>query len=152
MASKVAQIVDAVVTQLNTLSLNQSYTATKTYNPEFDVKNASTLQVQVSPISYETQKENRIQTRDDIVISIGLQKKISIDTTTGSFTQSEVEAMMETVEDMLNGIRGFDIDAPIRAHQTSAIAQPLFYPDHLYDHAIYTGIILLSYYTSGTNN
>lgn len=152
MASKVAQIIDAVVTQLNALSFTETFTATKTYNPQFDKKNSSTLQVQVSPVSYESENITRVQTKDTIAITIGIQKEIAIDTNTGDFNQAEVEGMMATVEEILNGIRGFDISSPVAAQQIGAVASPMFYPDHLYDYSIYTGIISLTYYTKGTIN
>ena len=150
MASKVAQITDAVLTEVNSLTTTTSFTASKTYNPDFDKRDETGVKVQLCPISLSTDSQTRSKTKDVVELTIGFHKRITIDAD-GNYNQTEVEDMMELVEEVLDGIRGFDVASP-RAQQISCIADPYFWADGLLDYQVYFGLIRMEYHVQGTNN
>ncbi len=80
MASFIEQIVDAVVTALNSTEFSQEFTAVKEFLPVSEVKDLINLKVSVVPALTENTRANRKNTfMSQHTINIGVAQKISQD-------------------------------------------------------------------------
>ena len=77
LAVPILNMSSAVVAALNAASLSQDFTAVSKYVPKFDLSSTSTVQVQVVPKSDAREMETAATDAADIVIDIGVYKKLS---------------------------------------------------------------------------
>ena len=138
------QIADALAVKLNGGTFSQSFTATRTVLPNFDLKELATLKVTVVPRSVESSALTRISDQDDYIIDIGVQKKL-----TTAF-ETETVALIALVSELKTFLRLGNLTiGPAVARWLSTKIDPIYSREHIASDNVFTSIISVTYRTVG---
>ena len=139
-ASMLAQIADAVVTELNAATLSQPFTAQRFYLPVFDLGEMKDLHVSVVPKGVTVQPAGRTLLQHDYSIDVAVQKKAAPDDT------STIDGLMVLVEEIaaffkLRSLTG--IPGPGAWVKTEHA--PVYSPEHMEQYRQFTSVITLTF-------
>lgn len=143
MSSKIIDIAAAVVAELNGTSspLAGQATAARHYLPQLDLIQLASLAVSVVPRSMEHTRISRASVQSDVQIDIAVQKKLT------SGDNAEVDALMGLVEAVDAFLCGRPLALCSGALWLSSKHEPIYAPEHLDDHRVFTSVLTLTYRT-----
>ena len=140
------QIADALVTELAnapTGTFSQAFTPERRVLPQFELSQLSDLKVTVVPRGIEVDNHTRMSSQYTIQIDIGVQKRL------GKDLDSEVEPMMQLVEEII----GYTRRLPLRNASTAVWVrtrnEPIYSAEHLAEQRVFTSIITVTYLMVG---
>lgn len=93
----IPEVLDEVVDYLNTLSLNLSFTATRSFVPRDSIEELKTLTVVVFPRIFTSTRHNRNTLEDEFGVSIVVTKKITANL-------SEMDGLLEFCSGIFNNV------------------------------------------------
>ncbi len=132
-------VADAVVAGLNAGSFGQPFTATRKYQPAFELAEMQTLHVTVVPKSVSISAAARDSSFFDCAIDIGVQKKVNPD------TPSEIDALMNLAEEIADHLRMRRLETLPEAAWLSITNEPVFAPEHLDQLRQFTSVLTVTY-------
>ena len=135
--SNIADVAEAIVVALNAETFSPVFTATRDYEPTFDLQDKD-LRVTVVPNGIAMSTLARNTNQDDIDIDIGVQKKVS-----GQATNIEMDALIDLMEQIATFMR----TAPRsygNAQWVSATNIPIYSQEHLKDMRQFTSVLTVS--------
>lgn len=138
-ASTEATIGDQIVTDL-TAQFSASLTATRVYDPIPHLENASTLKALVVPLDEESERTSRASFSRDLIITIGLVKRLAQSTSPNVATKI-------TEIDNLNGVAEAVADW-FRAQRTYTVSNHILMeirrqqPEQVYPGGLRQGVFL----------
>jgi len=135
--STILTIADAVVARLNDGSINLPLSAERRYQPAFDLADLAALKVSVVPRSMTISNATRTDGYFDCAIDIGVQKKIAAD--------SELDGLMNQVEQIADHLRQRRLDGAPEAAFVSIANEPVFAPEHLDQQRVFTSVMTVTY-------
>jgi hypothetical protein len=147
--STIIDIADAVVTELNSPGapgFSQTFQAQRYYRPVFDLAEMKDLHVTVMPKGVEMSMAGRSLVQSDVQIDIGVQKKLSADST-GDI--AEIDALMGLVQEIIDFLRCRRLSALPAAAWVRTENSPIFAPEHLEQLRQFTSVITLTYRVIG---
>lgn len=130
-----AQVADAVLATVATLTLSESFTAMRSFWPERKPEELLSLTLTVLPSTVERSPESRIAQARVYVVDVLVQRKV--DQTARDAAIATLTADVEKVADALYGLRagatgfvcvGVSID-------------PMVSPVHMAEHGVFTGVV-----------
>jgi len=139
----VLNVADAVVTELNSApdeTFSLEFIAERKVLPEYDLRNITALQVIVVPRSLNAELETRSQVMYEVQIDIGVQKHV------GKEIDDEIEDLMDLVEEVGDYLRGLSLTAVTYARWVRMENNPIYSPDHLATHHVFTSVITMTYH------
>ena len=95
----IADIADAVVTELNAGSFSVPFTAERLYRPDFELSDMKDLHVSVVPHGLEMSTAGRVLSQHDVQIDVAVQKKLD------AADNAEIDALMGLVEELAEFLR-----------------------------------------------
>lgn len=95
----IADIADAVVTELNAGSFSVPFTAERLYRPDFELSDMKNLHVSVVPHGLEMATAGRALSQHDVQIDLAVQKKLD------AADNAEIDALMGLVEELAEFLR-----------------------------------------------
>ena len=137
--SRIADIADAVVAELNAGSFSETLGVERAYQPTFDLKDMKDLHVTVVPKSVTTAPASRADDQIDFAIDIGIQKKL------GSDAKAEADALMALVSEIAAFLNRRPLTAMPDVVWVSAVNEPIFSPDHFEQLRQFTSVLTVTY-------
>ena len=134
--STIADIADAVVTELNGHSFSQPFTAARAYLPVFDLKEMKDLHVTVVPKGLELSTAGRGLAQSDVQIDVAVQKKLA------SADNAEIDALMGLVQEIAEFIRATGRFGDAVWVKTENL--PIYSPEHLGELRQFTSVLTLT--------
>ena len=95
----IADIADAVVTELNAGSFSVPFTVERLYRPDFELSDMKNLHVSVVPHGLEMSTAGRALSQQDVQIDLAVQKKLD------AADNAEIDALMGLVEELAEFLR-----------------------------------------------
>lgn len=136
----VITIADALVLKLNGGTFSQSFTATRTVLPIFELKELGEIKVTVVPRSVESSIITRVSDQDDYSIDIGIQKKLTAD------FESEIVALIGLVTEIKDFLRlGHLQIGSTFAKWLSTKIDPVYSREHIAGDNVFTSVITVTY-------
>jgi hypothetical protein len=135
--STILDIADAVTSALNAGPFNPALNAERRYQPVFDLADLAALKVSVVPKSVTISNATRESGYFDCAIDIGVQKKIADD--------SELDGLVELVEQIADHLRQKRLDDAPEAAFVSIANEPVFAPEHLDQQHVFTSVLTVTY-------
>lgn len=131
----IIQVCDAIVTVLNAASLSQSFTAVRSYSPEYDLKDMTPLHVTVVPKSEKDERlsRNAAMTMKVFEVDIAVQKRVP------AKSNSEIDPLVLLVQEIVDLLDGYELIT--RGICTTTRPNPIFAPEHLDEMRQFTSII-----------
>ena len=133
------QIADAVVTCLEGGAFSQSFTPVRRYRPVFKLEELATLRVSVVPKEFEDEQETRDSSREELVVDVGVQKKLADHTDV-----AEIDALMALVQEIIERLKAVPLEG-VPAVRTKIANKPAFVPDHLDENHVFTSVVTVTY-------
>ena len=139
MTSSIVAIADAIVIALNAATFSQPFTASREYQPIFELSDLSAVVVSVVPKSISIDTETRQQTQRDYDIDLGVQMHTKLN--------SENDDLMALSEEIADFFRGNPVTTPETGitHLVNADIDPIFAPSHLTEQHVFTSVIKLTF-------
>jgi len=134
--SQITDIADAVVTALNGQSFSQSFTAARAYRPSFDLQEMKDLHVTVVPKGIELITAGRNLPQSDVLIDIGVQKKLA------ESDETEIDALMGLVQEIVEFIRDTKKFGGASWVKTENV--PIYSQEHLSELRQFTSVLTLT--------
>ena len=113
MSSAIIAVADAVVVALNAADLSQEFTAARAYVPKFDLHATTAIEVAVVPKSDDREMESRGADAADILIDIGIKKKLQNAVDDEIAEIDEMMDLCEEIRPLLNRQRLADVENSI---------------------------------------
>jgi hypothetical protein len=135
--SKIQQVADAVVSELNGQTFSQSFTAEKKFLPVYELKDLEKLQVTAVPKAQSFMRLNRGQISTEVQVDIGIQKRIENDT--------EIENLLELAEEFAIFFNSRQMESFSKAVCSNVKNEPIYALEHLEEYRQFTGILTLSF-------
>jgi len=138
----VLNVADAVVEELNTApgdTFGLEFTAVRRVVPEYDLRRVGGLQVVVVPRAVTAEMETRSHLLYDVQVDIGVQQHV------GKELDEAVEELMELVETIGDYLRNRRLGAPTHASWVRMENEPVYAPDHLAAHHVFTSVLTMTY-------
>lgn len=142
MASIQTQIADAVVTALNAATLGETFTAVRTFAPEFTIPELDTLRVSVVPTSIAERITSRSQDEADVVVGVLVQQRVTSETTAG-IDQDRVAELVELCEKIDELFRHKDLSD--LASWSGTEYTTIYDPKHLKDHLVFSSLVTFTF-------
>jgi hypothetical protein len=137
--SEIADIADAVVTELNEGEFSQEFTAARSYLPSFDLKDMKDLHVSVVPKGVAVQPAGRAACQYDYSIDVGVQKKLS------AADASEIDPLTALVEEIAGFFRLRRLAGYPAAIWARTEHPHLYAPEHLEQLRQFTSVITMTF-------
>jgi len=137
--SVILSIADAVAAELNTGSFSESFTAQRSVLPIFQLADLTTLKVTIVPKAVETTAISRSMSQLDVQIDIGIQKKL------GKQIDTEVEPLMELVEEIAAFLRGRQLQSLTNVVWLRSGSEPIYATAHLAEERVFTSVLTVTY-------
>ena len=141
--SVMEDVTTAVVTEVNTGSYSEAFTAQRYYQPVFSLPDMSTLHVSVVPKSILLEASSRSDQQYEVAIDIAVQKKIP-----GALaTQlANVDTLMDVVEEIMDLLRmGGSLPTYTAAQWVSIENTPIYDDEHLDTMRQFSSVITVIY-------
>lgn len=132
------QLLDAVVTELNTGGFLQAFTASRDYLPKFDLKETASLVVAVAPRSFATEIVSRDRDEETLGVDIGVLKRLA------SEAASEIDPLVDLVQELKDRFRAKSFASP-GAVCTEIVIDPLYDLDFLDQKRQFVSVLQLSW-------
>lgn len=138
MPSYTLAIADAVVAQLNSAEFSLPFVAVRSLLPEYSIAELAELRVTVVPPRVEITRETRASQQFDVDLSIGVQKAVA------DIAPATIEPLLALAEEIA---AHFDAGAlgETDARWLRTIHDPLYIPEHLAEHRVFTSMIIVTY-------
>jgi len=137
--STVIDVADAVVASLNAGSFGIPFTSARSYVPVVELSDLAELIVTVVPKSAEITTATRTSSYFDCTIDIGIQQKVNPD------ELSELDALADLAEQIVDHLRLESLDALPEAAWLSIANEPVFAPEHLDQQRVFTSVVSVTY-------
>lgn len=137
--STLISLADAIVARLNAGSFSQLFQAERGYVPIVDLPALDVLKVTVIPKSLAISAATRNDGFYDCAVDIGVQRKVSPD------NPSEIDALMQLVEELGDHLRFQRLDGFAIAAWMSLENTPVFAAEHLEQHHQFTSVLTVTY-------
>ncbi len=99
MSSVLVTIAEAVKDSLNAApdgTFSQSFTATRAYDPLWELEDLGTLRVTVTPASYDSTAADRARNQDELTVHVAIQKHLGDDAQANTVP----DALMDLVQEI----------------------------------------------------
>jgi hypothetical protein len=136
----ITDIADALVAVLNAHEFTVDFTAVRKSLPEYDIASDTGLMVSVIPRSFSTELFTRDCYQDEIVVDIGVQKKVA----PGVSLNSEVAAVGTLCDEIMDFVRTAALSTTWATIQKITIQTP-YAADHLEEYRVFTHVISCHY-------
>ena len=143
----VIDIADAVVAELAAASAGafpQAFEARRMALPAFELADLTQLRVTVVPKAVEITGSSRSASQYDVQVDIGIQKKLSGNSTD---LDTEVALLCGLVEEIADYLRRRPLAAAPFAGWLRTANEPIYAPDHLAEKRVFTSVLTLTYRT-----
>jgi hypothetical protein len=137
--SLIADIADAVTTELNSGSFGQPFTAERHYLARFELKQLGTLRVPVVPKAATIETAARGQTQHDVQIDVGVLKKL------GAADNAEIDPLVTLVEELADHFRLQRLASYPNAIWTKTENDPIYSHEHLERMRQFTSVLTLTF-------
>ena len=135
--SIVADIADAVVTDLNLGAFSQALTAARAYRPAVELEQLKDLHVIVIPKATTREMVARNQAEHETQIDIGVQKRVD---PSDNAACDALDSLCEEIASLFAGrVLGDNL-----AICTQVERKPLYDPEHLSQKRVFTGVITIT--------
>lgn len=143
---KILDIADAVVSELNSNTFSQTFTAIRKYIPEYQTPDYATIKVTVIANDDTSEILTRAGVQDDIAIDIGVQKKL-VNPPVGKFDvdPAEVDPLLNFLEELKEFFLGHALAAIPNAGCIKAKYVPIYAPGQMREDRIFTGVVTLTF-------
>ena len=131
------EIADAVAARINAAELAPGLSAERILLPVFELKDMKTLKVSVVPKARKIIQATRTQNTDEVLIDIGVQKKISDD--------SELDSLLKIVEDISALFKAERLDGYPKAICVKVENDPVYDHEHLRQLRQFTSVLTLTF-------
>jgi len=138
--SEIAQIADALASELNAGSFSETFTAERAWQPVFEPGDVDSLQVTVVPRSLSIINATRQHSFFDYSIDVGVQKKLGVDP-----DPSEIDALDTFTEEVADALRLARLAGFPTAAFFSIEREPIVARDHLEELRIFTTVLTITY-------
>lgn len=150
MSSKVADVAAAVVTALNeagSSAFSQTFSAVRKYLPLADLKDLAGVAVTVVPKSMARENAARDSVRRDILIDIGVQKRLKDKTTDPADPArlAELDQLMQLVEEIAEFFEPGQIGNTGYRWSMTEIPDPMFDQNHLRELHAFTSVVTVTF-------
>jgi len=146
MAARILEVADALVTHLNGLSLSLSFTASRAYVPDFDMKNMKVTDdplVRVTLFDEERTPLNRTaRVQMDILLDVGVQRKIP------DAANATIDPLMDFMEEIIAGVEGVVLLPGVNPASWNGTVRPEIYnPDLQEENLIFRSLARFTFRT-----
>lgn len=150
MPSKLIEIADAVVLELNTAAavpdtFSQEFTAERRYVPKVELDDLD-LKVLVVPAGKRREQAARGAVHTEFDVEIGIVQRLAQGTTPESGTVAdlaEIDALMEFAEEIVDFFEGGDVFASCHLLQPAS-NDPIWSPEHLQNDKTFLSVVRLT--------
>jgi hypothetical protein len=132
------QLLEAVVTELNSGGFSQPFTAARHYLPKFDLKETASLVVAVAPRSFTSEVLSRERDQETLGVDVGVLKRLA------SEAASEIDPLVNLVQELKDRFRAKSITTPA-AVCTEIVIDPLYDIDFLDQKRQFVSVLQLSW-------
>lgn len=137
--SVAVDVADAVVASLNGGSFAVALDAERKFVPVAELADLAALQVTVVPKATAISIATRDSSFFDCTVDIGIQQKVNAD------DPSEIEALIDLTEQVVDHLRFKSLDALPEAAWLSIAHEPIFAPEHLDQQRVFTSVVTVTY-------
>ncbi len=139
MSSVVAQIAEAVVTELNTNLLAPPTVAVRSWLPRAELKDLVAVKVTVAPRALIRRRRSRSEVGCEAGIDVAVQQQV------GASSEATIDSLVELAEAIATHLDGWVCDSPA-AICVAVEHRPLVALDHLEEHHVLTSLIGLTFW------
>lgn len=147
MASKIAEIADAVVAELTNApdgTFSLAFTAVRKYVPRLDLADADDVLITVVPSGLRTEQAARGLVQKEVDVDLGIQKRLTQGANPEDATlNAEIDALMGLVEEIVDFFEPGDLFAGCVLMQPGA-NDPIWSPEHLQNDKTFTSVVRLT--------
>lgn len=147
MSAQIVAIADAVVAEINGTALLTPFTAAavRSYAPSNATEDLKTLEVTVVAAEWDPAPLSRGETDNQYVIHIGIQKRIGPMAMTNDAINTACDPLMQLVQDIVDLFQRENLDVNGIAAEMVTTNRPIYSPDHIREHRVFTSIIQLTF-------
>ena len=135
----IVDIADAVVAELNAGQFSQAFTAVRSYRPQYDLSEMTTLHVTVVPKGVEMVTVSRNSVQHDVSVDVAVQKKLETE------SNAEIDPLMALVEELADFFRLRRLAACPNAVWMKTENEPVYSPGHLEELRQFTSVLTLTF-------
>lgn len=142
--SLATDIADAVAAELNAAepgTFGQAFMAHRRVLPAFELPDLADLKVTVVPKAVLTSGASRSLAQLDVSVDIGIQKKL------GSDIDTQVADLGTLVDQIADYLRRRPLAAARYAAWSGTRNEPVYAPEHLVEHRVFTSVLTVTYRT-----
>lgn len=142
MSALTIDIADAVTDAINAGSFSQAVTAVRAYRPTYELEQLAALTTTVVPKGVTVTTAGRNRNQFDVTVDVAIQQG-GIDPDDAS----TLDPLMELVTEIGDHFRLKPLTVPGIAgvHWVRSEHEPIFAPDHLREHRVFTGVLSLTF-------
>lgn len=111
--------------------------------PDAEAAKMAEVAVVVVPRSVETVTADRGGRHDDVTLTIGVQQRVGRDMDT------DVGRLVETTQEIADYLWRRDLSGLPSAKWVRSRIEPIYSPEHLAEHRVYTGVLVVVYRVHG---
>lgn len=146
MATRLATIIDLaeqVADHLNQGAWSKGFTATREYQPSYELKEMGTLRVSVVPGPIAISVTTRVKYQHDYNIFVMVQQRAVLDQ-----LRDELMALVEELADEMAGLGFEDVGSSnVNAACFEVENEPSWQPDHLREQRLFTSVLRCTFRT-----
>ena len=132
-------VADAVVTELATGTFSLPIDPVRRVLPDYELADLKELRVTVVPGSVEIEGASRALSQHDLLIDIGIQKKLGTDIDT------EVAELCGLVEEIGDYLKRRSLQSVPDAVWVKSMNDPIYASDHLAEQRTFTSVLSVTY-------
>lgn len=136
----IAQIAEAVATEINAGTFTPAVTAVRSFRPQFDLKDLSDLKVTVVPKAIEASPADRSRLQRDCRIDVAVQKRVS-----ATDASAEMDDLLQLADDIVAHMARRPLADQPAARWLAVSQKPIYAVDHLEQYSVFTAVIELTY-------
>ncbi len=135
--SRVTDIADAVVAELNAAAFTKPFTSVRGYQPTYDLKDMKDLHVTVVPKARSVSLASRAADLVEYSVDVGVQQKIAND--------GDVDGLMVFVEEIAAFLNRRRLTYADDVAWAQTVNEPIFSPEHLGQLRQFTSVLTVTY-------
>jgi hypothetical protein len=132
-------IADAVVAELNDASFSREFTAVRSYRPQYDLAEMSTLHVTVVPKAVVIAAVTRSGVQYDVSVDVAVQQHLE------SEDAAAIDPLMDLVEEIADFFRLNPLSACPNVSWVKTENHPVYSPQHLEEFRQFTSVLMLTF-------
>jgi len=136
-SSEIKDLVDAVTAELALGSFTPAITPVAAYQVTHDLPDMKTLRVSVVPGGWAESRLDRVSDQRDLIVHIGVQKKIQAD--------SECDALMDLVKEIADYLNRRELTTMPTAFWIATENDPIYSAEDLEQLRQFTSVLRLTY-------